>query len=662
MEHARRIHAPQPRTSVLPGCGLCLAFLCFFLSYASIAQADVNRYVNSGACPAVGTGTLQDPYCRIQDAIVVAQDGDVIRVASGIYVENINFLGKAIAVLGNSGADRPTISGPPCPTARVVTFNSGEGADSVLANVTITGGVGGILCANSSPTIDHCVIENNRAETGGGIELFNSNARLIDCDILNNTANNIGGGINCTAGSDAVILRAFIRDNIAAHGAGIYISNGSSPSVWDCEITGNIAGGAGGGIVSSSKDSQATIERCLIAENRAAAGAGINCGASSPRIIDCTITNNISSGIAGGINCKDHASPTITRCLIEGNVAENPNGGGIECNTESSPVITDCIIRFNRAGNGGGLYVRDNSSPVLRRCIISDNIAQRIDGQHGSGGGLVLSTGNPIIDQCVIERNEANDVGGISHNGPGGVIMNSVISSNRSSVNGGGILCNNSSLRIENCLIENNDAVFGGGGLYNFGAGNPTIINCAFLGNSVSGGSGGAVFSGGASFPSLTSSILWENFPDSVHDQVGSTTSADYSDIQGGWSGTANLNVDPQLEDSLVADHGPRLRPSSPCINAGDPATLLRWGIRDLDGHARVLCGRVDMGAYEFGIGDLDCDRSVTLSDFAAWSACETASGDPPYPSGCESLDYDFDGAINLFDFARFQRAITSPQ
>jgi hypothetical protein len=62
------------------------------------------------------------------------------------------------------------------------------------------------------------------------------------------------------------------------------------------------------------------------------------------------------------------------------------------------------------------------------------------------------------------------------------------------------------------------------------------------------------------------------------------------------------------------------------------------------DGHARVLCDRVDIGLYEFGIGDFDCDQSADLSDFSAWEQCMTGPtdggpADPPYATGCEAFD-----------------------
>lgn len=103
----------------------------------------------------------------IQAAIDVAVDGDVVAVAPGTFVEDLDFKGKAIRVVGAGPASiiRGTGSGP------VVTFASGEGPASVIDAFTITGGVadrgGGIFVQGSSPTIARNVLFDNRARLQG---------------------------------------------------------------------------------------------------------------------------------------------------------------------------------------------------------------------------------------------------------------------------------------------------------------------------------------------------------------------------------------------------------------------------------------------------------------------------------------------------------------
>ena len=81
----------------------------------------------------------------IEDPIVI--DGDEIIVGPGTYVENIDFLGKAITVRSGDITDPANLTPFPGETVidgggagSVVMFQSGEGADSVLQGFTITNG------------------------------------------------------------------------------------------------------------------------------------------------------------------------------------------------------------------------------------------------------------------------------------------------------------------------------------------------------------------------------------------------------------------------------------------------------------------------------------------------------------------------------------------
>ena len=77
----------------------------------------------------------------IQAGIDAAVNGDTVLVAPGTYVEYIDFKGKAITVTSELGPDVTVIDGNQA--GRVVTFNSGEGLDSVLEGFTITNGYAG---------------------------------------------------------------------------------------------------------------------------------------------------------------------------------------------------------------------------------------------------------------------------------------------------------------------------------------------------------------------------------------------------------------------------------------------------------------------------------------------------------------------------------------
>ncbi len=105
------------------------------------------------------------------------------------------------------------------------------------------------------------------------------------------------------------------------------------------------------------------------------------------------------------------------------------------------------------------------------------------------------------------------------------------------------------------------------------------------------------------SSPTLTNAILWGNTPDQI---AGDPATVTYSDIQGGYAGTGNINADPKFVDA--ASGNLRLQPGSPAIDAGNNAAVPTGVTTDLDGSPRLVdipgvpnsvAGYVDMGAYE---------------------------------------------------------------
>jgi uncharacterized protein YjdB len=144
---------------------------------------------NAMATKEVGEGYA---YISIQDAINDAIHGETILVHDGTYIENINFIGKAITIRSENGAANTFIDGNR--VGIVVCFNQNEESNSVLRGFTIKNGFnengGGILCENSSPIIENCrIIENTASLNGGGIYCFNANPKIINSFLENNRSN-----------------------------------------------------------------------------------------------------------------------------------------------------------------------------------------------------------------------------------------------------------------------------------------------------------------------------------------------------------------------------------------------------------------------------------------------------------------------------------------
>ncbi len=286
-------------------------------------------------------------YDTIQGAIGASADGDVIVVLpntctpEGVYFENINFLGKAIAVQSliptNPAVVAATIiDGNAAGT--VVTFTSGEGPDSILDGLTIRNGAaqegGGIRCVSASPSLHNCMISQNGAYTGGGMFALNGNPTLITLTFAANVVwgdglDWRGGGGMYSENSNPTMVDCTFTGNLAddgdpftnGKGGGLSSRNGD-PMLVNCTFIGNRAGSSGGGVSFSSASSGAIFANCLFLRNSADFGGGMYTSGLHPlgAVTNCTFVHNCAETLGGGMYTDGH-SPTLTNCLFWANTS-----------------------------------------------------------------------------------------------------------------------------------------------------------------------------------------------------------------------------------------------------------------------------------------------------------------------------------------------------
>ena len=324
-------------------------------------------------------------------------------------------------------------------------------------------------------------------------------------------------------------------------------------------------------------------------------------------------------------------------------------GGGM-FNQNSSPTVTDCIFSGNSAEYGGGMFNDVFSHPAINNCTFSCNTA------GANGGGMYNLYSSPTVTNCTFNGNSAAFGGGM-HNKNNIFSTTTVINctfSDNSAIDFGAGMCNHeSSPTVANCLFSNNTGPNYGGGMYNSYNSNPAITNCTFYGNSSKYGGGIYVF--GTSNPTITNSILWSNIATTSPQLYGGMT-VTYSTIQGSWSGTGNIDADPNFVNATAGNL--RLSCVSPCIDAGNNSAVPISITNDLNGWSRFiddLCTEdsgsgtapiVDMGAYEFLPADIDGSGAVNLIDYAFlaehWEQISYAD--------CQCPDTNCDGIVNLDD------------
>ena len=266
------------------------------------------------------------------------------------------------------------------------------------------------------------------------------------------------------------------------------------------------------------------------------------------------------------------------------------------CNYYSNPALTNVIFRSNQASlRGGGMY-NETSNPALTNVTFTGNQAR-------DGGGMCNYFSSPILTNVTLSSNEANSIGGGMENLMGGpTLTNVAFIGNKASSAGGGMHNVYGDATLTNVTFSGNRADYGGG-MYN-SLSRPTLTNVTFSGN-LANYSGGGTYNVNDGNSTLVNSILWGDSPDEINS--GGVPIITYSDVYtptGIYSGTGNINADPQFVAPITATAAPtttgnyRLRTGSPAIDAGN--TLSVTAPTDLDSNPRVHGAAVDMGAYEY--------------------------------------------------------------
>ncbi len=423
-------------------------------------------------------------------------------------------------------------------------------------------------------------------------------------------------------------------------------------------------------------------------------GSGMINDLADPVVIDCDFRANL--GMSGVAMANYGSSPVLSRCTFEGNKAI-VSGLAMYNVDQSNPMITDCVFATNIAlqlsaepANAGGIH-NSNSHPSISNCVfthsgpisgylvygvLNDSSSPSIvdsDFVNNSIGIENTFESGPTIERCRFVRNRKN---GIRTGGSATLVLYSEFIAN----SGSGIFNGGGQPVIANCTFNGNGGQsFNIGGISNSQS-DAIISNCTFSGsiNDFSNTPGPAILCVFNSNPQISNCVLWDNGAAPISALLSSDPVVNHSVVQGGWAGAGGLGIidaDPLYVDSTGPDgiagnedDDLRLLPRSPAIDAGDNSAVPVGVLTDLDGHARFvddvlttdsgagIAPIVDIGAYEFVLGDCDADGDADLDDLAILAGCLTNPGDA-LGVGCACLDLDSDFDVDLRDFARFQFA-----
>ncbi len=515
--------------------GVMVTLLWFLSAAPGAVLGDQIIFVDADAVGANNGSSWTDAFNYLQDALAAAASGDEIRIAQGVYRPD-----------RGAGVER-----------------GGRGASfQLIDNVRIRGGYAGfgepVPDARNIAryqTILSGDLGGNDVELSDPAELLNHPSRMDNCyNVVTATGcgeTTILDGLTITGGNANGTQQ---RDR---YGGGLHDGN---ITVIHCRIVGNSAYSGGGGVGCYGGT---TLRQCAIMGNSAGSGGGVY---GVKRIIDCT---------------------------IEGNSTTQLGGGGLWILNQQSVVTNSTISNNHSAQHGGGVYV-ERCSPVFTRCVFAGNTAV------GDGGGIYVDGGPegeyPQLNQCRLTGNSAAGDGGGLHNYG---------------------YCQS---RLNSCIVTGNNAGRDGGGMCDtFGAGS-SLVNCTFAYNRATRRGGGICYDSELNAGrTIANCIVWYNVDgegtSGVESQIYAKSGVGeiplrYSCVQG-WSdagaggrvGTIGANplfIDADGADNIggTDDDNLRLTMWSPCLDAGENSRV-RAGTTDLDGKARIIHGRVDMGAYE---------------------------------------------------------------
>lgn len=591
----------------------------------------------TGAALTAQTLSVPNQYPTIAAAIAAATPGQIVEIAPGTYFEHdLDFAGKAITVRGVGPATGVVIDAQQL--GRGFQFRSGETPTSILEGVTILNGVanhsvgpsfsehgGGILCLNSAPLIRGCRVINCRAKdyndttspfsgSGGGIAITGAGARIENCWIEGCRA---GGGNSCGCAGASAGVGGGIWMNAPGVIVGTTVRACTYPLGGYHPVTGHPwSSGIGAGIYASGIGT--TIDGCNIELNGYGPGLG-GSGAGlflygTGQILRTRFFGNkvLRGGNGGGAYIQVSGGAVVVEdCRFESNLTAD---GNADCSSNTEP-----------GGDGAGLYVVGDplsGSLAVRACDFIGNTCGDDQGMSpadghggGSGGGAHIT---PPANGVEISRSRF--VGNRAGDGIPGIIAPFSICYGDGSQggDGGGLYLaarQGATAVVDNCEFFDNRA---GDGPLNFDPQAPvflagrggaiaafceTMIRFSTLVDNFSGSTNGnlqpfsSIFAGAvgnsSSFDFVRASIIRGAAPS----HVPSTMSVAYSNIEGGFFGVGNIDVDPHFVDRARGNL--HLAAGSPMIGAVAPAIGGNFAT-DIDGESRPIGAPSDMGADQF--------------------------------------------------------------
>ena len=606
-----------------------------------------------------------NPCATVRHAVNVASDNNDIRIAAGIYTENItvtiplNFVGV--------GTDGTIVDGNHVDRVFNIISSTVSIADLTIQNGSTASDGGGIY-TNDILTLTQVTVANNMAYSGGGLYAKKA-ITLIGTNFISNTADSSvgrGGGVHAFGGPVNITEGQFVG-NTAGTGGGLLVSGIATLTNVDfIRNTAHLAGGAdvnqgmidGGRFIENSSDMMAgglgggnfsITGTKFLSNTTVGIGGAIFAQDGTVMIMEADFENNYAGGAGGGL-CVSGTDVTLSNTNFISNTSGG-EGGGVRVGDGYAALISGGRFERNTATNGGG-GIYTSYATVSGTDFISNTNSYDATIEGGGGAGLYASQSATITSarfagnrclfceggglraryQATVSYTEFAD--NTATDGGGGLatgilnLTNAQFISNTAN-NGGGVYLNGytSPSRMVNALFAHNTSVNEGTALdLADGSTAVDILHATIVGSADNVGT--AIRVGAGHTVHITNTII-ANHAAGISNANG-TVYEDYNLFYGNitntidvTSGGHSLVGDPKFVDPLLNDY--HLHAGSAAIDHGVYAGIFN----DLDSNPRPIGAGFDIGAYETPF----VPSTYTLTMATTGNGVGTVTANPSGPS-----------------------------
>ncbi|RPJ32909.1 MAG: right-handed parallel beta-helix repeat-containing protein, partial [Planctomycetaceae bacterium] len=333
-------------------------------------------------------------------------------------------------------------------------------------------------------------------DRGAGLMVNAGSPTVLNCRFIGNHASGPGGAVTARNGSNPILTGCEFLNN---QGAGFYCRENSNPVLTNCRFEGNIFRDM------ESQNSSPVITGCQFLNTGVNAIQAVDCNFV---LMDCMFTGGDGRMPTQGIHFMSGRA-TLTGCTFTGFT-----DGAMEAPDDLT--LVRCTFRDNSGFLAGAVRGSFNRHMTALECVFAGN--------HGSIAGAIWN-GDTELHDCEFTGNSGSGVGAVEAGPEAFIATGCVFSGNSANTYGVG-------------AISGHAEIF-------------KLSNCTFVGNRGRYTSLDGRFSG--MLPIQITQCIIRDGPEPFESRppagMPMRIDATFSNIQGGYPGEGNIDVDPCFVD-----------------------------------------------------------------------------------------------------------------